>query len=77
MYKCFITIELIILKAVISIIHAHLNSVLFVTIIIFEITFWFKFQSCVCNGCHNVLMMSTDINSITILTILSLGYGCN
>ena len=26
----------------------------------------FKFQSSVCNGCHDVLMMSIDIESIAI-----------
>ena len=29
----------------------------------------FKFQSTVCNGCHDVLMMSIDINNTAILNI--------
>ena len=29
----------------------------------------FRFQPCVCNGCHDVLMISRDINNIAILNI--------
>ena len=29
----------------------------------------FRFQPCVCNGCHDVLMISLDINNIAILNI--------
>ena len=36
----------------------------------------FKFQSSACNGCHDVLMMSIDINSITILDIHGVDYRC-
>ena len=36
----------------------------------------FKFQSSVCNGCHDVLMMYVDINSLAILNIDSADYCC-
>ena len=36
----------------------------------------FKFQSSVCNGYHDVLMMSIDINSIAILNIHGIDYRC-
>ena len=36
----------------------------------------FKFQSSVCNGYHDVLIMSIDINSITILNIHGIDYRC-
>ena len=29
----------------------------------------FDFQSSVCNGCHDILMMSYDMNSIAILNL--------
>lgn len=29
----------------------------------------FDFQSSVCNGCHDILMMSYDMNSIAILSL--------
>ena len=48
---------------------AHLKNVLFVTIGIF-LDKGFKFQSSVCYGCHDVLMMSIDINSIVILNMI-------
>ena len=35
----------------------------------------FKFQSSVCNGCHDVLMF-IDINSIAILNIHGVNYCC-
>ena len=36
----------------------------------------FKIQLTVGNGCHNVLMMSIDINSIAIFNIHGVGYCC-
>ena len=32
---------------------------------------WFKFQSSACKGYHDVLVMSIDINSSTVLNIYS------
>ena len=37
----------------------------------------FKFQLSVCNDCHDVLMMSIDINNIAILNFFGGGYYCN
>ena len=37
---------------------------------------WLKFQRYVCNGCHDVLMMSVNINSIAIFNIYGLNYHC-
>ena len=36
----------------------------------------FEFQLDVCNGRHDVLMMSTKLNDITILNIEGVDYGC-
>ena len=36
----------------------------------------FKFQPYVCNGCHDVLMMSVSLNNIAILNIHSVDYYC-
>ena len=38
---------------------------------------WFKFQNSVCNGCHDLTMLSViirDISDITIITIKNLHY---
>ena len=36
----------------------------------------FKFQPSVCNRCHNVLMMSINLNDITGLNIRGIDYHC-
>ena len=36
----------------------------------------FKFQIYVCNRCHDLLMMSKDLNSIYILNITNANYYC-
>ena len=36
----------------------------------------FKFQTHVCNGCHNVLMMSINLNNIAILNFKGAEYHC-
>ena len=36
----------------------------------------FRFQPTACNDCHDVLMMSIDINNIAILNIHSINYCC-
>ena len=66
MYKCCIRKELISLKVLMLIRKIHLWTVLFVTIGIFQ-TKCLIFAPIVCNGYHHVLMMSSDINSFTIL----------
>ena len=37
---------------------------------------WFGFQSGVCNGCQNVLMMSMNLNDITTLNIHDVHFCC-
>ena len=37
----------------------------------------FRFQLYVCNGCHDVLMMSINFDDIAILNIHSFDYCCN
>ena len=36
----------------------------------------FKFQPDVCNGCHDVLMMSFNFNDIAILNIQDVDFRC-
>lgn len=36
----------------------------------------FRFPPTACNGCHDVLTMSIDINNITILDIYGVDYRC-
>ena len=36
----------------------------------------FRFQLAVCNGCHDILFTSIDINNITVLNIYGLYYRC-
>ena len=36
----------------------------------------FKFQLVVCNGCHNLLMMSMSLSDIAILNIKGADYCC-
>ena len=36
----------------------------------------FRYQPCVCNECHDVLMMSINFNAIAILNILGVDYHC-
>ena len=52
----------------------HQRSVLFCTIHIFR--YRIEFQSSVCNGCHVVLMISIELNSIPVSNINNIGYHC-
>ena len=36
----------------------------------------FKFQSCVCNRCYDLLMMSMNLSDIAILNIVGADYCC-
>ena len=36
----------------------------------------FKFQPDVCNGCHDILMMSLNLSGIAILSIHGVDYCC-
>ena len=51
------------------------KSVIFVTIGIF-LDKGFKFQPNVCNGCHDILMMSMNLSDIAILNINRADYCC-
>ena len=62
------------LKVLILIRQVHLKNALFVTIGILKKRFWF--QPSVCADCHDILMLSLDVNSIVILNIDSHDYRC-
>ena len=64
-YKCHIMIKLISLKELMLIKQVHQKSVIFAAIDIFKI----KFQPYVCNWCHDLLMMSINLNKIAILNM--------
>ena len=36
----------------------------------------FKFQDYVCNGCHNLKMLSVNISNIAIITVKNFDYCC-
>ena len=36
----------------------------------------FKFQYYVCNGCHNLTMLSVNISDIAIITVKNVDYRC-
>ena len=36
----------------------------------------FKFQDSVCSGCHDLIMLSVNINDIAIVTVKKIDYRC-
>ena len=36
----------------------------------------FRFQDSVCNGCHDLTMLSDNVSDIAVITIKSLDYRC-
>ena len=36
----------------------------------------FKFQNYVCNGCHNLTMLTVNISDIAIITVKNTDYRC-
>ena len=36
----------------------------------------FKFQDYVCNGCHDLTMLSVNIRDIAIISIINVDYRC-
>ena len=36
----------------------------------------FKFQDYVCNGCHDLTILSVNINNIAIITVKNVDYHC-
>ena len=65
-------IELMFLKELMFIKQANQNSVTFVTICIFPT----KFQSYVCNRCHDLLMMFMNVRDIGFTKIKNVDYRC-
>ena len=49
------------------------KSVMFATILVF-LNKGFKFQTYVCNECHDLLMMSTNLDDIATLNIRDVDY---
>ena len=74
-YKCYISIGLAFLKESILIKHVHQKRVIFVTICIF-LDKGFNFQAYVCNGCHDVLMVSLNFSDNAISNINCADYCC-
>ena len=67
--------ELTFLKDLMLIRQPNQKSAKFVTISIF-LNEEFKFQPHVCNGCHDLLMMSMTLSDIAILNIKGANYCC-
>ena len=36
----------------------------------------FKFQDSICNGCHDLTMLSVNITNIAIITVKNVDYRC-
>ena len=68
-------IELTFLKELILIKQVLQKSAIFITIGIF-FNKGFKFQTYVCNRCHDLSRMSIDLNDIIILRIKNSDYRC-
>ena len=37
----------------------------------------FKFQNSICNGCHDLAMLSVNISDIAIVTVKNVVYHCS
>ena len=66
-------LELTFLKELMLIIKANPKSAIFVAIGIFK---GLEFQPNICNGCHDLLMMSMNLKNINILNIKGADYCC-
>ena len=42
----------------------------------FLFNYGFKFEDYVCNGCHELTMLSVNISDIAIITVKNVGYRC-
>ena len=40
------------------------------------LNYGFKFQDSVCNGCHDMIMLSVNISDITIIAVKYIDYRC-
>ena len=74
-YKCYTMIELTFLNELMLIKQTNQKSVIFVTIGIF-LDKGYKFQPNICNGCHDVSMMSMDLSGIAVRNIRGADYCC-
>ena len=66
-------IELTFLKELTLIRKVNAKSTIFVAIYIFK---GLKLQPNICNGCHNLLMISMNLKDINILNIKGADYCC-
>ena len=74
-YKCYISIELTFLKAMMLVKQVHQKNVIFV-VMGFFLNKGFKFQPNFHNRIHDLSMMSMNLSDIIILNIKSDDYGC-
>ena len=72
-YKCYILIELIILKEFMLMSQVNQNSVPLLCFL----DKGFKFQAHVCNRCHDVLIMSMNLSNIAVITSNGVDYHCS
>ena len=63
------------LKELILMTQVHQRSVIFVHYWYF-LNYSFKFQTYVCNRCHDLLMISMNLNDIAVLNIKGSDYRC-
>ena len=63
------------LKKLMLIKQVNQKRVIFVSLLVF-LNKGFKFQTNVCNRCHDLLMMSVNLSNITILKIKNSDYCC-
>ena len=73
-YKYYILIEMTFLKK--YILTRQANICQYLSLFVFFLHIGFKFHSHVCNGCHELLMMSMNLSDIAILNIKSAEYRC-
>ena len=68
-------IELTLVRELMLIKRVHQKSVIVVTICI-VLDKGIKFQTNICNGCHDILMVTININDIAISSIHDADYHC-
>ena len=71
-YKCYKSIELTFLNKLMLIKQEHQKSVVIIGIFYYR----FTFQPNVCNRCHDLLMMSMNLNDIASFNIKGSEYRC-
>ena len=71
-YKCCITYDRIDLSEGIDV--AKSNSKECMIYLYWFFNHGFKFQDCVCNGCHDLTMLFLDLSDIAIITVKNVDY---